>query len=325
MAALLAGFPVRVPGVTVNRLCGSGMEAVVAAARAVAIGEAEICIAGGSESMTRAPFVLPRPDRPFPRDPEVVDSRLGWRLVNPAMEERFPPITLGQTAERVAEERSVSRERQDAFAHRSHQRAHAAATTGRWDDEVVPLPGPTGPVVADECVRPDTTLERLAALPPAFAAGGTVTAGNSSPMNDGAAAMIVCSEDAARRIGVEPLARYVGSSVAGVHPDLMGLGPVPATEQALARAGWSIDDIELAEVNEAFASQAIAVVDDLGLDEDLVNISGGAIALGHPLGCSGARIVTTLLHGMRRVGARRGLATMCIGVGQGITTLLERP
>ena len=324
MAALLAGLPVEVPGATVNRLCGSGLEAVASAARLVALGEADVVIAGGSESMTRAPFVVPRPDRAFPRGMEMVDTRLGWRLVNPRMMEMYPPISLGETAEEVAGRYHVSREEQDEFAAKSHRKAHAAQVGGRFDAEMVPLTLPSGTMIdSDEGVRADASLETLAALAPVFRKGGTVTAGNSSPLNDGAAAVLVVSERAAGELGLTPLGRYVTTGTAGVHPDVMGIGPVPATRHALARAGWSVDDVELVELNEAFASQSVAVVRELGLDDACVNVNGGAIALGHPLGCSGARLVTTLLHAMPGRGARRGLATMCVGVGQGISVLVE--
>ncbi|MBJ7594782.1 MAG: thiolase family protein [Candidatus Dormibacteraeota bacterium] len=324
MAALLAGLPVEVPGATVNRLCGSGLEAVAAAARLVALGEADVVIAGGSESMSRAPFVVPRPDRAFPRAMEMVDTRLGWRLVNPRMAEMYPPISLGETAEEVADRYHVSREEQDEFAARSHRKAHAAQVAGSFDAEMVPLTLPSGRVIdSDEGVRPDASVETLAALAPVFRNEGTVTAGNSSPLNDGAAAVLVMSERAAGELGLTPLGRYVTTGTAGVHPDVMGIGPVPATRKALARAGWTLADVDLAEVNEAFASQSVAVVRELGLDEGCVNVNGGAIAIGHPLGCSGARLVTTLLHAMPAHRAQRGLATMCVGVGQGISMLVE--
>ena len=324
MAALLAGLPVDVPGATVNRLCGSGLEAVASAARLIALGEADVVIAGGSESMSRAPFVVPRPDRAFPRSMEMVDTRLGWRLVNPRMAELYPPISLGETAEEVAIRYHVDREQQDAFAARSHQKAHAAQVAGAFDAEMVQLTLPSGAVVgSDEGVRPDASTETLAALAPVFRKGGTVTAGNSSPLNDGAAAVLVVSERAAAELGVTPLGRYVTTGTAGVHPNVMGIGPVPATRRALASAGWSVGDIDLVELNEAFASQSVAVIRELGLDESCVNVNGGAIALGHPLGCSGARLVTTLLHAMPARRARRGLATMCVGVGQGISVLVE--
>ncbi|HTS97228.1 MAG TPA: acetyl-CoA C-acyltransferase [Streptosporangiaceae bacterium] len=323
MGVLLAGLPVEIPGATVNRLCGSGMEAIAGAARAIAAGDADICLAGGTESMTRAPFVLPRADGPFPRDLGAADTRLGWRLVSPLMQQLYPPITLGETAENVAERYRVDRDRQDRFALRSHQRAAQAAASGTLAEEIVPVDAPAGPVTADEGIRPDLTLDDLAARKPAFRPDGTVTGGNSSPLNDGAAGLLLMSERAAASAGVEPIARYVGTAAAGVHPDFMGIGPVPAMTRLLARAGWRADDLDLAEVNEAFAAQAVAVIDELKLDPELVNVNGGAIAIGHPLGCSGARITTTLLHELRRRAGRRGAATMCIGVGQGIATLWE--
>ena len=323
MAVLLAGLPVEIPGATVNRLCGSGMEAVGDAARAIAAGEADICLAGGSESMTRAPFVLARSADPFPRALDLADTRLGWRLVSPRMQELYPPITLGETAENVADKYGVTRERQDQWALRSHRLAADARDAGRFDAEIVPISTERAVVRHDEGINASLTAEELAAKKPAFRKGGTVTGGNSSPLNDGAAALLLMSEDAVRRAGVTPLARYVGSAAAGVHPDYMGIGPVPAMHKALARAGWRLDEVDLIEVNEAFAAQSVAVVDELKADPGLVNVNGGAIAIGHPLGCSGARIVTTLLHEMRRRGAARGAATMCIGVGQGIASLWE--
>ena len=325
MAVLLAGLPVEVPGATVNRLCGSGMEAIAAAARAIASGEADIVLAGGVESMTRAPFVLPRAADPFPRETGIADTRLGWRLVSPRMQEMYPPITLGETAENVAERYGVSRERQDEFALRSHQRAAAARAAGAFADEIVPVVTQGGEVSEDEGIRPGLTLAELAAKRPAFRAGGTVTGGNSSPLNDGAAALVLVSEKVLSAAGAAPLARYAGTAAAGVHPDYMGIGPVPAMGKVLARAGWTPDGLDLVEVNEAFAAQAVAVSDELKLDPDRVNVNGGAIAIGHPLGCSGARITTTLLHEFRRRGAGRAAATMCIGVGQGIATLWQAP
>ncbi|MFJ8990040.1 thiolase family protein [Streptomyces sp. NPDC102279] len=325
MAALLAGLPDSVPGATVNRLCASGLEAVTTAARAIASGEADIVLAGGSESMSRAPFVLPRPDEALPHRIETVDTRLGWRLVNPAMKELHGLLSMGETAEEVAERYGVSRERQDTFALRSHQRAADARKNGHFDAELLPVERPDGVVVdRDECVREDTSLDKLSRLRPVFRAGGTVTAGNASPMNDGAAGVLLVSEEVLNELHLESLGRYVAGASAGVDPDVMGIGPVPATRKALARVGWSVDDIQEAEFNEAFAAQALACVDRLGIDPDLVNPTGGAIALGHPLGCSGARILTTLLHRMRRTGAGRGLATMCVGVGQGSAVLVER-
>jgi acetyl-CoA acyltransferase len=325
MAVLLAGLPDSVPGATVNRLCASGMEAVTSAARMIAAGEADIVVAGGSESMSRAPFVLPRPDEALPRAIETFDTRLGWRLTHPRMAELHGVLSMGQTAEEVAARHGVSRQDQDAFALRSHRLAAAARKDGLFDAEILPVTRPDGVVVTeDECIREDTTAERLAALKPVFAAGGTVTAGNASPMNDGAAALLLVSEEALEELGLESLGRYAAGASAGVHPDVMGIGPVPATRRVLARLGRAIESVEEAEFNEAFAAQALASVRELGIDPELVNPTGGAIALGHPLGCSGARILTTLLHRMRRTGARRGLATMCVGVGQGSAVLVDR-
>jgi acetyl-CoA acyltransferase len=323
MGVLLAGLPVTVPGATVNRLCGSGMEAISAAARAIAAGEADICLAGGTESMTRAPFVLPRSAEPFPRDAGLADTRLGWRLVSPLMRELYPPVSLGETAENVAERFGVGRDRQDGFALRSHQNAARARDAGRFAAEIVPVAAPQGEVQADEGIKPGLTLADLAARPPAFRAGGTVTGGNSSPLNDGAAGLLLMSERALSAAGVQPMARYCGTAAAGVHPDYMGIGPVPALIKVLERAGWQPGDLDLVEVNEAFAAQAVAVIDELKLDPELVNVNGGAIAIGHPLGCSGARISTTLLHEFRHRGAAKAAATMCIGVGQGIATLWQ--
>jgi acetyl-CoA acyltransferase len=323
MGVLLAGLPVEVPGATVNRLCGSGMEAIADAARAIAAGEADIVLAGGTESMTRAPFVLPRASDPFPRDAGVADTRLGWRLVSPLMQEMYPPVSLGETAENVAERYQVSRERQDEFALRSHQRAAAAQRAGRFGAEIVPMAAPAGTVTQDEGVRPELTMADLATRRPAFRKNGTVTGGNSSPLNDGAAGVLLISEQVLADSGATPLARYAGAAAAGVHPDYMGIGPVPAVGKAAARAGWDPASLDLIEVNEAFAAQAVAVCDELKLDPERVNVNGGAIAIGHPLGCSGARITTTLLHELRRRGAARAAASMCIGVGQGIATLWE--
>ncbi len=323
MGVLLAGLPVEVPGATVNRLCGSGMEAICSAARAIAAGDADICLAGGTESMTRAPFVLPRAAEPFPRDAGVVDTRLGWRLVSPKMAQMYPPISLGETAENVADKYGVDRVRQDEFALRSHRRAAAAGGGGRFDREIIPVQAPQGTVTADEGVRTDLTKEELAGKRPAFRAGGTVTGGNSSPLNDGAAGLLLMSQRALAAVGAEPLATYAGAAAAGVHPDYMGVGPVPAMTKVLARSGWQLGELALVEVNEAFAAQAVAVIDQLGLDPELVNVNGGAIAIGHPLGCSGARITTTLLHELSRRGGGRAAAAMCIGVGQGIASLWE--
>ena len=328
MAALLAGYPIEVAGQTVNRLCGSGLQAVNAACHAVMLEEGTILVAGGVESMSRAPWVLMKPTVGYPRGaPELEDTVLGWRFVN----ERFPDhwtVGLGVTAENVAEELGITREAQDAFALSSQRKAAAAMEAGRFDDEIVPVTVPRrkGDPVAvdtDEHPRPDTTAEQLAALRPVFREGGTVTAGNASGLNDGAAAVLVMAEDEARRRGLEPMARYIASAVAGVEPHSMGLGPIPATRKVLDRAGLTVDDLDLVELNEAFASQSIACIDELGLDPERVNVNGGAIALGHPLGCSGARILTTLVHELRRRGGGIGLATLCIGVGQGIATLVE--
>ena len=324
MAVLLAGLPDSVPGASLNRLCASGMEAFTVAARTIAAGEADILLAGGVETMSRAPFVVPRPDDALPNKMEMVDTRLGWRLVNPKMRELHGLLSMGETAEEVAERYNVPRERQDAFALRSHQRAAAAWDAGHFDAEVLAITTPSGNVVSrDECIRADTSLEKLAALKPVFRKGGSVTAGNSSPMNDGAAGLVLASEAGLARLGVEPLARYVAGASAGVHPDIMGVGPIPAVGRVLGRSGWKIGDVQTAELNEAFAAQALAVMDGIGIDPELVNPSGGAIAIGHPLGGSGARIVTTLIHRMRREGLRRGLATMCVGVGQGTAVLIE--
>ena len=323
MGVLLAGLPVQVPGATVNRLCGSGMEAISSAARAIAAGDADICLAGGAESMTRAPFVLQRAAEPFPRDAGLADTRLGWRLVSPLMREMYPPVALGETAENVAERYGVDRDRQDRFALRSHQLAARAQDAGRLAEEIVPVAAPHGEVRADEGIKPGLTLADLAARPAAFREHGTVTGGNSSPLNDGAAGLLLMSERAVTAAGATPMARYRGTAAAGVHPDYMGIGPVPAMTRVLARAGWQVADLDLAEVNEAFAAQALAVIDELKLDQDLVNVNGGAIAIGHPLGCSGARITTALLHELRRRGAAKAAATMCIGVGQGIATLWQ--
>jgi 3-oxoadipyl-CoA thiolase len=330
MAGLLAGLPVSVPGQTVNRLCGSGLQAVVSAAHAIRAGEGGLFVAGGVESMSRAPWVMLKPESGFPRGvPEMADSLLGWRFINPRMPVDWT-IGLGETAELVADEYDVSRAEQDAFALASQQRSAAAAAEDRFRDEIVPISipqkkGPPRVVETDEHPRPDTTSETLAGLRAAFRAErGTVTAGNSSGLNDGAAALLVASAESVERLGKRPLARVVASAVAGVDPERMGIGPVPATRKALARAGLSVEDVGLVELNEAFAAQAVACIRDLDLDPEIVNVSGGAVALGHPLGSSGARILTTLLYEMRRRQVRYGLATMCIGVGQGIATIVER-
>jgi len=321
MAALLAGLPESVAGVTVNRLCASGLAAVVGACHAVVAGEGELFVAGGAESMSRAPFVTAKPAKAFPRGNETsYDTTLGWRFPNPRLAERFPLESMGETGENVAERFGVSREDQDAFALASQQRWAAAAEAGRFDEELVAV----GDVVRDEHPRPDTTLEKLAALKPAFRTGGTVTAGNASGVNDGAAALVIASEEKARELGVEPLGTFVGSAVSGVDPRVMGIGPIPAVRKLLARTGVGVEELDLVELNEAFASQSVAVVRELGLDPEKVNVNGGAIALGHPLGMSGARLVVTLLHELRRRGGRYGLATLCVGVGQGQAALFER-
>jgi 3-oxoadipyl-CoA thiolase len=317
MAALLAGLPDSVAGVTVNRLCASGLSAVIGACHAIAAGDGDLFVAGGVESMSRAPLVSAKPDAAFPRgDRTMYDSTLGWRFPNPAMEAKFPLESMGATGENVADRWSVSREDQDAFALRSQQRWAAAD----FSDELVPA----GELERDEHPRPDTTAEKLAGLTPAFRKDGTVTAGNSSGLNDGAAALVIASEEKAKALGVEPLGAFVASAVAGVDPRVMGIGPVPAVRKLLARAGVDVGELDLVELNEAFASQSLAVVRELGLDEEKVNVNGGAIAIGHPLGMSGARLVVTLLHELRRRRGRYGLATMCVGVGQGQAALFER-
>ena len=326
MAVLLSGLPVAVPGTTVNRLCGSSLQAINSAAQAIAFGEGDVMIAGGVESMTRAPYVMPKTDRPYGRNQELFDTVLGWRMTNPRMPERYT-ISLGETAERVAERYGISREEQDRFALDSQQKYAQAAARGAFDDELlaVEVPGrPPHTLERDEHPRAESTLEALARLKPAFVQNGTVTAGNSSGINDGAAAVLLCDAETGTHLGVEPLARVVACSSAGVEPDVMGLGPIPATQRALQRAGINVEQLDLIEINEAFAAQAIACMRELHFDPERINVNGGAIALGHPLGASGARIATTLLHEMRRRGSRYGLATMCIGVGQGIATVFER-
>ncbi|MGH8871951.1 MAG: thiolase family protein [Acidimicrobiia bacterium] len=332
MAGLLAGLPIEIPGATVNRLCGSGLQAVVSGAHALAAGWGEVMVVGGSESMTRSPYVIMKGDRAFATGfPEAADTVLGWRLVNPRMKELYPPITLGMTAEVVAAKYDISREDQDAFALRSHRQALAAVGAGRYRDEIEPIEAPTDArgrstltIEQDEGPRADTSMEALAKLPPVFKEDGSVTAGNSSPMNDGAAALLLATETGLESHGLTPMARIVSSAAAGVHPDVMGMGPVPASEKALSRAGIGPDDLDLVEINEAFAAQAVASMRLLELDPDRVNVNGGAIAIGHPLGASGARILTTLTHELRRRNGRYGMATMCIGVGQGISTVIER-
>ena len=330
MAALLAGLPVEVPGQTVNRLCGSGLQAVASAAQAIRAGEGSVFIAGGVESMSRAPWITLKPDEAFPRTvPAMADSTIGWRFTNPSMKPEWT-ISLGETAEEVASEYGVDRAAQDAFALSSQTRTATAVKAGRFADEIVPVVvkdkrGKTTTVSVDEHPRPDTSSATLAAMKPAFRKeGGTVTAGSSSGINDGASALLIMSEQEAEERGLTPMARIVASAVAGVAPELMGIGPVPAIRKALERAGLEIGDIDLVELNEAFAAQAVACVRELGIDPDRVNVNGGAIALGHPLGASGARIMTTLVHEMRRRNVRYGIAAMCIGVGQGIATIVER-
>ncbi|MFL5575733.1 MAG: 3-oxoadipyl-CoA thiolase [Gemmatimonadaceae bacterium] len=332
MAALLAGLPPSVPGETVNRLCASGMSAVAHAARAVRLGEGDIYVAGGVESMTRAPYVLSKSGKAFARDAQLFDTSIGWRFVNPRMKERYGVDAMGETAENVAEEHGVARADQDLFACKTQQRAAAARAAGRFAREIVPVEvpgarrGSTEQFAQDEFIRPETTLEGLAKLKPAFRAGGSVTAGNSSGINDGACALLVASERAVAELGLEPLARIVTSAAAGVEPRTMGMGPVPASRKALAQAALALDDMDVIELNEAFAAQALACLRDLGIGDDdpRVNPNGGAIALGHPLGMSGARLLLTAAHELRERRGRHALATMCVGVGQGMATVLER-
>jgi 3-oxoadipyl-CoA thiolase len=329
MAALLAGLPVEVPGATVNRLCGSGLEAVNSAYRQIKAGEAAVVVAGGSESMSRAPLVLSKAEAAFDRSQQMYDTTIGWRFVNPRLHAAWGSHAMGETAEIVGHSYGISREDQDRFALTSHERAVAARDEGRFKDEIVPVEVPrrkADPLVVDqdEPPRPDTSLARLARLRPAFKDGGTVTAGNSSGVNDGASALLLASGDAVERHGWKPMARVVTSAVAGVEPRMMGIGPIYATRKALERAGLTVDDVDLFELNEAFAAQSLACIRGLELDPEKVNVNGGAIALGHPLGCSGARILTSLVHEMGRREARYGVATMCIGVGQGIATVVER-
>lgn len=335
MALLLAGFPPSVPGVTVNRLCASGLTAINIAARAIRNGDGEIYIAGGVESMSRAPYAIPKAEEPFAfGNLTAWDTALGWRFPNPKMKEMYGIESMGETAENIAAERPhLTREKQDAFALRSHQRAIAAIDSGKFAEEIIPVPVPQKKgdpilVTTDERPRRDTSMESLARLKPAFRPGGTVTAGNSSGLNDGAAAVLLMSKEKAEELGLRPMARWVTAAAAGVEPRVMGYGPVPATRKALQRAGLSVHDLRLIEINEAFAVQTLAVIEELGLDEEIVNVNGGAIALGHPLGCSGARIMTTLLHEMRRRAPQEkrpfyGLATLCVGVGQGEATIVE--
>jgi len=328
MAGLLAGLGAGVPGVTVNRLCASGLEAVNQASRALRLGEGDLYLAGGSESMSRAPWVVAKPEHGLPRGERAMhDTALGWRLVNPRLAARYSTETMGETAENVAERHRVSRSDQDAFALRSHQRAVAAGAEGRFADELVPIEAPAGRSVAlveaDEGPRADTSLERLAALRPAFREPGTVTAGNASTLNDGAACLVLASEERAGQLGARPLARVVATGVAGVDPAVMGIGPVPAIRRALDAAGLDLDQVDLVEINEAFAAQVLACARELDLDQRRLNVNGGAIALGHPLGCSGARLLTTLAWELHRRGGRFGVAALCVGVGQGLATVIE--
>jgi 3-oxoadipyl-CoA thiolase len=321
MAVLLAGLPDSIAGVTLNRLCASGLSAVVSASHAVIAGDVEIAAAGGVESMSRAPLVMAKPERAFPRGNQTLwDTTLGWRFPNPRHEELFPLESMGETGENVAERWGVSREDQDAFALRSQERWAAAHEAGRFEDEIVPV----GDVAVDEHPRPETSAEALAGLKPAFRKDGTVTAGNASGLNDGAAALVIASEDKAQELGIEPLGAFVGSAVAGVDPRVMGIGPVPAVRKLLARTGLEAGELDLVELNEAFASQSLVVIRELGVDPEKVNVNGGAIALGHPLGMSGARLAVSLLHELGRREGRYGLATLCVGVGQGVAALFER-
>ena len=327
MAALLAGLPVSVAGTTVNRLCASGLQAIMDSARTIACGDANIMIACGVESMTRAPFVIPKSNASFERNPQVFDTTMGWRFINKKLAELYYPYTMGETAENVAKQWNISRHAQDEFALASQQKYATALKEGKWNDEIIPVQVGVGKQTFDfendEQPR-DTSMEKLAQLKPAFIKDGTVTAGNSSGINDGAAAMILASEDAVKKFGLVPMAKIISMAVAGVEPAVMGIGPVPATSKALKRAGLTVSDIGLIELNEAFASQSIACIHDLGLDLEKINVNGGAIAIGHPLGCSGVRISTTLLHEMRRNKSKYGLATMCVGVGQGAAVIYER-
>jgi len=328
MALLLAGLPTSVAGTTVNRLCGSGLQAINSAFHAIKADCADIVIAGGAESMSRAPFVILKTEKAFDRAPAIHDTTLGNRMVNPALAAMYPPISLGETAEKVAAQFKVTRDDQDDFAYQSQMKAKAAMDAGRFDAELTSVrvkQGKTESVVSvDEPPRPDVTRESLAKLKPAFTADGTVTAGNSSPLNDGACALLMCSAETAEKNGWQPLARVVTSAAFGVDPSVMGIGPIGATRRALSRAKLTVNDLDLVELNEAFAAQSVACVRELGIDPAIVNVNGGAIALGHPLGCSGARISTTLVHELKRRGGRYGLATMCIGMGQGIATIFER-
>jgi 3-oxoadipyl-CoA thiolase len=327
MSALLAGLPITVGGNTVNRLCASGLQAIMDASRAIQCGDGEIFIAGGVESMTRAPFVMGKSDKPFGRSQEMFDTTMGWRFINPKLSALYHPYTMGETAENVAKQWNISREAQDQFAFESQDKYQKAHEAGRFADELVPVTielGKGKTAIFDKDEHPRLSpLDKLAELKPAFIKDGTVTAGNSSGINDGAAALLLASEDAVKKYNLKPIAKIVSRAIAGVDPSIMGIGPVPATEKALQRAGLTIEDIGLAELNEAFASQSLAVIQDLKINPEIVNVNGGAIAIGHPLGCSGARISATLLHEMKRRNVRYGLATMCIGVGQGAAIIYE--
>ena len=329
MALLMAGLPISIGGVTVNRLCASGLQAIMDASRAIMLGEADVYIAGGVESMSRAPFVMAKSDQPFGRKLEAYDTSIGWRFTNPKLAEMYYPFAMGETAENVVEKYGITREEQDKFAYESQRKYKEAHEQGKFKDEIIPVSIPqrkADPIIFDKDEHPRfSSLEKLGSLKPAFKKDGSVTAGNSSGINDGAAATIVASEDAVKKYNLKPLGRIVSMAVAGVHPDVMGVGPVPATQKALKRAGLSAKDLGLIELNEAFAAQSIACIRDLELDESKINVNGGAIAIGHPLGCSGTRISTTLLHEMnRRKDAKYGLATMCIGVGQGAAIIYEK-
>ncbi len=328
MCGLLGGLPLSVGGVTVNRLCGSGMQAFIDAARAIRNGDGECYLAGGVESMTRAPFVMAKASEPFSRKVEVFDTTIGWRFTNPVLAKMYYPFSMGETAENVAEKYKITRERQDEFAYKSQMKAKAAIETGRFNNEILPVEIKSKKDVVifntDEFPRFDTTVEKLAKLKPAFREGGTVTAGNSSGVNDGASMLMIASEDFVKKFNLKPRARFVSGAVAGVDPSCMGIGPVPGTVKALSRANLKTDDIDLIELNEAFAAQSLAVIDELMLDESKINVNGGAIALGHPLGSSGSRIILTLLNEMEKKNKKHGLATMCIGVGQGIATIIEK-
>jgi 3-oxoadipyl-CoA thiolase len=331
MGALLAGLPVDVPGVTVNRLCASGLEAVNGASRALRLGEGQLYLAGGVESMSRAPWVMPKPESGLARGEQTLyDTTLGWRMINPRLSEIYSTESMGETGENVADRYGISRDQQDRFALQSHQRAVTARREGRFDEQIVPVEVPPKSrrdepttMSADEGPREDTSLEKLAKLKPAFREGGTVTAGNSSTLNDGGACLVLANEEAAQELGREPMARIVSIGVAGVDPAYMGIGPMIAIPKALERAGLELDQIDLIELNEAFASQVLACAEGLGIDEDRLNVNGGAIALGHPLGCSGARLMTSLVWELQRRGGRYGIATLCVGVGQGVATVVE--